>query len=59
MKRVVAVPAASTDAVKETHASVIHEKNDRRDASAGFPPFGAGLGGFSLLIKVSSVNYEQ
>ena len=69
MNRVVAVAAASMEAVKAAHASVIHEMNERRGRTgfaaaggrggAGFG--GAGFGGAgaegavesSLLIGVS------
>jgi hypothetical protein len=65
MKRPVAVAAASIDAVNAAHASVIHERKERRVTG----PFAAGLGaaGFaagvgeaaalldsSLLIGISS-----
>jgi hypothetical protein len=59
MKRAVAVPAARTDAVKETHARLIQEKNDRRDWSVGSSTLAAlALGGFSLLIEDSSVDQD-
>jgi hypothetical protein len=63
MKRVVAVAAASIDAVKAVHASVIHEMNERRGiaAFAAGALAGAGFGGAgdegavepSLLIRIS------
>jgi len=73
MNRPVAVPAASIDAVKAVHASVIQDRNERRDAIGGFAAGAAGLGaaGFgggavadgvcesSLLIGSSPVKTKQ
>jgi hypothetical protein len=46
MNRVVAVAAASIDAVKAAHANVIHEIKERR----GIICFAAGLGGLGLGV---------
>src|SRR6516225_1039412 len=74
MKRAVAVAAASIDAVKAVHASVIQDRNERRGIEAlaagvaglaGVAGFGAaGFGGVVessiLLIRVSRIkNYEH
>src|SRR5262250_1717725 len=73
MNRPVAVSAASIDAVKAVHASVIHDRNERRDATGGLAAGAAGLGaaGFgggtvavvvgesSLLIGSSPVKTKQ
>jgi hypothetical protein len=70
MNRPVAVAAASIDAVKAAHATVIQEKNERRGI-ARFAAGAAGLAGagfagagvevaveFSLLINEVSRNYR-
>jgi hypothetical protein len=72
MKRPVAVAAASIDAVKAAHATVIQDKNERRGmagfagaaglAAAGFAAAGAAGGGAvksSLLINEVSRGYRS
>ena len=58
MNRAVAVTAASIDAVKAVHASVIHERNERRCigafAAAAGALAGAGLGGACAEVIVES-----
>jgi len=59
MNRAVAVPAASMDAVKAVHASVIQLRKDRRGtalasfaAAAGAAGFAAAAGGFGVTGAV-------
>ena len=61
MNRPVAVNAASIDAVKAAHATVIHDKNDRRPTTgfagafaAGFAA-AAGFGGGGVAVVVGAV----
>jgi hypothetical protein len=46
MKRPVAVAAASIDAVNAAHATVIHDKNERRGSGAFAGAAGLGGAGF-------------
>jgi len=58
MKRVVAVAAASIDAVNAVHASVTHERNERRgiaafDGAAAVLAAGFGVAGVEGVVESS------